>query len=164
MRRSHIAQRLNVPTELLGSRNHWRGFSGRQDSFNGRTAHTKCGTYLLASSLAAALLDGLFEHPASVFFSCLRRTDNRNSAMPKWFFRNLLNELETSRRPTKMIARAWGSVVLLDYEMREPTLQSLTFHLRGRYNQLALVPAVKQASRQDYRSRATLPAPVQPGV
>jgi len=27
--------------------------------------HTKCGTYLLASSLAAAALDGLFEHPAS---------------------------------------------------------------------------------------------------
>jgi hypothetical protein len=26
--------------------------------------HTKCGWYLLASSLAAALLDGLFEHPA----------------------------------------------------------------------------------------------------
>jgi hypothetical protein len=30
-----------------------------------RTAHTKCGTYLLASSLAAALPDGLFEHPAN---------------------------------------------------------------------------------------------------
>jgi hypothetical protein len=27
-------------------------------------AHTKCGMYLLASSLVAALLDGLFEHPA----------------------------------------------------------------------------------------------------
>jgi hypothetical protein len=26
-------------------------------------AHTKCGTYLLASSLAAALLGGLFEQP-----------------------------------------------------------------------------------------------------
>ena len=26
--------------------------------------HTKCGWYLLASSLAAALLDSLFEHPA----------------------------------------------------------------------------------------------------
>jgi len=26
--------------------------------------HTKCGAYLLASSLAAALLDSLFEHPA----------------------------------------------------------------------------------------------------
>ena len=25
--------------------------------------HTKCGTYILASSLAAALLNGLFEHP-----------------------------------------------------------------------------------------------------
>ncbi len=25
--------------------------------------HTKCGPYLLASSLAAALLDGLFQHP-----------------------------------------------------------------------------------------------------
>jgi hypothetical protein len=28
--------------------------------------HTKCGWYLLASSLAAALLDGLFEHPAII--------------------------------------------------------------------------------------------------
>ncbi len=26
--------------------------------------YTKCGPYLLASSLATALLDGLFEHPA----------------------------------------------------------------------------------------------------
>jgi len=39
------------------------GGSVRQDQLKGRTAHTKCGTYLLASSLAAALLDGLFEHP-----------------------------------------------------------------------------------------------------
>ena len=30
----------------------------------------KCGLYLLASSLAAALLDGLFEHPARVFSCC----------------------------------------------------------------------------------------------
>jgi len=29
----------------------------------GVNGHTKCGTYLLASSLAAALLDSLFEHP-----------------------------------------------------------------------------------------------------
>ena len=27
---------------------------------------TKCGPYLLASSLAAALLDGLFEHPEAI--------------------------------------------------------------------------------------------------
>jgi hypothetical protein len=33
-------------------------------SILGVNGHTKCGTYLLASSLAAALLDGLFEHPA----------------------------------------------------------------------------------------------------
>src|SRR6266850_7540638 len=65
--------------ESLGCRNYWRGFSVRQDSFKGRTAHTKCGTYLLASSLAAALpakrrvlarrgwageKSGLIEHPA----------------------------------------------------------------------------------------------------
>jgi hypothetical protein len=34
----------------------------------GRTAHTKCGPYLLASSLVAALLDRLFEHPAMAPF------------------------------------------------------------------------------------------------
>jgi hypothetical protein len=53
--------------------------SVRQDPLQGRTAHTKCGVYLLASSLAAALLgrgrvsarqgwagekSGHFEHPA----------------------------------------------------------------------------------------------------
>jgi hypothetical protein len=41
-----------------------RGFPVRQDPFKERTAHTKCGLYLLRPSLAAALLDGLFEQPA----------------------------------------------------------------------------------------------------
>jgi hypothetical protein len=41
-----------------------RSFSIRQDPLYGRTAHTKCCPYLLASSLAAALLDDIFEHPA----------------------------------------------------------------------------------------------------
>jgi hypothetical protein len=31
--------------------------------------HTKCGWYLLAFSLAAALLDGLFEHPETILTS-----------------------------------------------------------------------------------------------
>jgi hypothetical protein len=64
MHRSRVAQRLNLEKEFLGGRKHWRGFSVRQDPSKGRTAHTKCGTYLLASSLAAALLNGIFEHPA----------------------------------------------------------------------------------------------------
>ena len=34
---------------------HQRGLSVRQDSLQGRTAHTKCGLYLLEPSLAAAL-------------------------------------------------------------------------------------------------------------
>ena len=66
--------------EPLGYRELWRGFSVRQDSFKGRTAYTKCSTYLFASSLAAALFgtrrvsahqgwagekSGHFEHPAS---------------------------------------------------------------------------------------------------
>ena len=50
--------------EILGGRKRWRGFSVRQDPLQGRTAHTKCGLYLLASLLAAALLDGHFGHPA----------------------------------------------------------------------------------------------------
>ena len=44
-------------TEPIGYRKHWSGLSVRQDLCEGRTAHTKCGTYLLASSLAAVLLD-----------------------------------------------------------------------------------------------------------
>jgi len=42
----------------------------------------------LASSLAAALLDGLFEHPARAIFP--RRVGHRGSAVPKWFPRSLL--------------------------------------------------------------------------
>ena len=41
-----------------------KGLSVRQELCEGRTGRTKCGVYLLASSLAAALLDGIFEHPA----------------------------------------------------------------------------------------------------
>ena len=53
--RSRFAQGFNVE-EFLGDRKHCRGFSVRQGPLQGRTAHTKCGLYLLASSLAAALL------------------------------------------------------------------------------------------------------------
>ena len=75
-----VSLRGSTRRELLGGRKHWRDLSVHQDPFKGRTAHTKCGTYLLASSLAAALLaerrvsarrgwagekSGLFEHPAS---------------------------------------------------------------------------------------------------
>jgi hypothetical protein len=35
-------------------------------SIRGVNGHTKCGLYLLASSLAAALLNGLFEHPVKI--------------------------------------------------------------------------------------------------
>jgi len=67
--------------EFLEGRKHRMGFSVRQDPLKGRTAHTKCGLYLLASSLAAALLGArrvlarrglvgekgsLFEHPVAV--------------------------------------------------------------------------------------------------
>jgi len=71
--RSRVVQTLNVPNEILGGRKPWRGFSVRQDPLHGRTAHTKCGLYLLGPSLAAALLNSLFEHPARVVSSCPRR-------------------------------------------------------------------------------------------
>ena len=69
---SGVLASLRVSTyrdEPLGYRNHWRGFSVRQNPLQGRTVHTKCGTYLLASSLAAALLDRLFEHPEVILAS-----------------------------------------------------------------------------------------------
>jgi predicted membrane metal-binding protein len=56
--------------EPLGRRNYSRGFSVRQDPCKGRTAHTKCGLYLLGPSLAAALLIALFEHLAWVLSFC----------------------------------------------------------------------------------------------
>jgi hypothetical protein len=40
-----------------------RSFSVCQELLVRANGSTKCGPYLLASSLAAALLDGLFEHP-----------------------------------------------------------------------------------------------------
>ena len=52
--------------EPLGCGKHWRGFSVRQDPSKGRTAHTKCGMYLLGLSLTAALLKGPFEHPLAL--------------------------------------------------------------------------------------------------
>jgi hypothetical protein len=63
-------------------------------SASGVLASLRGSTYRnvrLASSLAAALLDSLFEHPAEVFSSCLRRVGHRHFVVPKWFFRSLLN-------------------------------------------------------------------------
>ena len=40
------------------------GFIRSPRAILGVNGHTECGPYLLASSLAAALLNGLFEHPA----------------------------------------------------------------------------------------------------
>src|SRR5512147_334669 len=39
------------------------------------------------SSLAAALLDGLFEHPAGVFSSCAARVDHRIVIVQEVYFR-----------------------------------------------------------------------------
>ena len=88
-RRSRVAQTLNVEERLLGGPKHCRGFSVRQDPLYGRTAHTKCGLYLLGTSLAAALLDELFEPTAGVRSSCPRRPGLRRSAVPKWYFFSL---------------------------------------------------------------------------
>jgi hypothetical protein len=81
--RSRFAQRLNVEEEFLGGRKHWRGFSVRQDLSYWRTAHTKCGLYLLGPSLAAALLDSLFEHPAGRFSCCATCANYRSSRVPQ---------------------------------------------------------------------------------
>jgi hypothetical protein len=64
--RSRVAQRLNVETNFLGDRKHMRVFSVCQELLRRANGYTKCGPYLLASSLAAALLDGLFEHPGTI--------------------------------------------------------------------------------------------------
>jgi len=71
--RSHFAQILNVEEESLGRRKHCRGVSVRQDLLQGRTTHTKCGLYLLRSSLVAASLNGLFEHPHYILPTSTRR-------------------------------------------------------------------------------------------
>src|SRR6185369_6122931 len=63
--RSRIVQTLNVEGDFSDIGRTGGGFSVHQDLLQGRTAHTKCGLYLLGPSLAAALLDSLFEHPAA---------------------------------------------------------------------------------------------------
>jgi hypothetical protein len=59
----------------------------------------------LASSLAAALLDGLFEHPARLSLSCPRLAGHRRYAVPKWFLVILLaaGDPFLAVRPVQMI-------------------------------------------------------------
>src|SRR6185295_19084784 len=65
-RRSRIVQTLNIEGDFSDIGRTGGGFSVHQDPLQGRTVHTKCGLYLLGPSLAAALLDSLFGHPAAV--------------------------------------------------------------------------------------------------
>ena len=69
--RSRIAQRLNDERSFLGDRRHVKGFSVCQELLGRANGYTKCGPYLLAASLAAALLDGLFEHPGCLSISSM---------------------------------------------------------------------------------------------
>ena len=57
------------------------GFSRSPRSIESANGPTKCGGYLLRFSLAAALLDSLFEYPASLFSHCATCKDHRN---PYW--------------------------------------------------------------------------------
>jgi hypothetical protein len=45
----------------------------------------------------AALLSGLFEHPAKVFSPCSRQTVHQSVTMSKWFSRNLSDRLRLAR-------------------------------------------------------------------
>jgi hypothetical protein len=45
----------------------------------------------IRSSLVAALLDGRFEYPANRFSTSSRPVGHRNSLLPKWLFRGLLD-------------------------------------------------------------------------
>jgi len=64
MRRSRIVQTLNAEEAFLGSGKRWRGFSVRQDpSQRANGSHEVRYVPPRSSSLAAALLDGISEHP-----------------------------------------------------------------------------------------------------
>jgi hypothetical protein len=62
-----IVQRLNAETSFFGDRKHVRVLSVYQELVRRANGYTMCGPYLLASSLAAALLDGLFSTSCDYF-------------------------------------------------------------------------------------------------
>jgi len=65
--------------------------------------------YLLSPSLAAALLDGLFEHPARVFSCCAMRANNQSSYVSNYFHRLLTCAYgcdETSRTANRSLLRS----------------------------------------------------------
>ena len=53
--------------------------------------------YASGFNSSAALLNGLFEHPAEVFSPCSRQTVHQTVTMSKWFFRNLSDRLRLPR-------------------------------------------------------------------
>ena len=53
--------------------------------------------YASGFNASAALLDGLFEHPAEAFSPCSRRTVHQSATMSKWFSRNLSDRLRLAR-------------------------------------------------------------------
>ena len=62
---SFVLASLRGSTVIFSEMGNTRGaFPFAKTRCKGERPHTMCGTYLLAPSLAAALLDGLFEHPA----------------------------------------------------------------------------------------------------
>jgi hypothetical protein len=79
---SYIVQTLNVAIGILGGRKYRWGFSVRQDSLYGRTVPQSAVGTSSGPSLAAALLDDLFEHPAGAFSSRRIRAHHRTSIVP----------------------------------------------------------------------------------
>ena len=63
----------------------------------------------LASSLAAALLDGLFEHPASVLSPYPKRVNHRSSCCAKMVFRIRLERQLHQRKLSAADLQAIGS-------------------------------------------------------
>ena len=71
--------------------------------------------YVSASSLAAALLGCLFEHPAWVFSSCPRTAGLRSSVVVKRYFRILLEKKR--RRILRSSANLGTTATLCPYEV-----------------------------------------------
>ncbi len=103
---------------------------GPPESFSHRSDPQRTARVRIGPSRAAALLDGLFEHPAEKLSPC----PYSSAVMPKWFFRSplrccalLLNRLEVLDHP-------------IPYETVQPEIRGTFYFDKFNSSQITMHP------------------------